>query len=525
MKYLSILLLFTLFGISDNAPKEKRIALLIGNGHYDDEYYTPLKNPLNDVDEMKILLEKKGFEVTKIKDADLKKMKKSINDFTRTIRKEQSRGGQRVISLFYYGGHGNYYQKENKSYLIPIKSEIEFEEQYEDEAYSVNLLLKLLYGSGNYLNIVMLDACRSNRVFKRKVAEYTKAGDPPLFVGVKSHKLDRRNDLYNLLVSYAASKDGVAESGQGKKFDTSPYVRAFKDVMNTNSREKIREFFSMVHLKTIQKSINKPDLDIQFYDAFQFDDETPPPPPPNDNFVFVEGGTFQMGSNDYDDEKPVHSVTVSSFYISKYEITNSEYAAFLTAKGNQMEGGVTWLDIKDDNCKIEKSGNRFIAKSGYANHPVIEVSWYGAKAYCDWRTKVTGKKHRLPTEAEWEYAAKGGKKSKGYKYSGSDDIDKIAWYSGNSDSKTHQVGQKLANELGLYDMSGNVWEWCQDWYDSNYYTNSPSSNPVNNIIATCRVVRGGSWNDYYYSSRVANRAVIAPTYRNGSIGFRCLRAY
>lgn len=148
--------------------------------------------------------------------------------------------------------------------------------------------------------------------------------------------------------------------------------------------------------------------------------------------VFVKGGTFQMGDTfghgSYD-EKPVHTMTISDFYIDKYEVTNAQFCKFLNEKGNQKEGGALWLDIKSESCLIEKQGERYVPKSGYENHPVIMVTWYGAKAYCQWAGG------RLPTEAEWEYAAKGGRKSQGYQYSGSNNLAEVDWYYGNSGDK------------------------------------------------------------------------------------------
>jgi formylglycine-generating enzyme required for sulfatase activity len=161
------------------------------------------------------------------------------------------------------------------------------------------------------------------------------------------------------------------------------------------------------------------------------------------NMVFVEGGTFQMGSNSDYNELPVHTVTVSSFYMDKTEVTQAEYRKVMG-----------------------KNPSRF---SGCDDCPVESVSWHDANEYA----KKVGK--RLPTEAEWEYAARGGSKSKGYTYSGSNGIDAVGWYDDNSDDKTHPVAQKQPNELGLYDMSGNVWEWCSDRYGS--YSSSPQNNP------------------------------------------------
>ncbi len=235
------------------------------------------------------------------------------------------------------------------------------------------------------------------------------------------------------------------------------------------------------------------------------------------DMIYVQGGTFLMGSNESDDEKPIHKVYVKDFYMDKYEVTNAQFCKFLNEKGNQTEGGAEWLDIKDEQCKIVKQGSKYGPVSGYDNHPVIEVSWYGANAYANWAGK------RLPTEAEWEYAARGGNKSKGYTYSGSNDVGSVAWYDGNSGNKTHPVGTKQSNELGLYDMSGNVWEWCADWYASDYYSNSPYENPTGPASGDYRVLRGGSWDNDAYRARCANRGDYYPHHSFSTVGFRCVR--
>ena len=198
----------------------------------------------------------------------------------------------------------------------------------------------------------------------------------------------------------------------------------------------------------------------------------------NANTVFVEGGTFVMNSLS---STSFNKVTLSSFEITKYEITNAEYAQFLTAKGeNRVEGGAKWYQGRD----IEQKGKEFKAKAGRENYPVVYVTWQGARAYSEWAGG------RLPTEAEWEYAARGGKKSKGYRYSGSNNIDEVAWYLNNAGSKFHPVGGKKPNELGIYDMSGNVWEWTADLYGS--LPQGSRTNPKGATTGTQRVRRGAS---------------------------------
>ncbi|MBS4027610.1 MAG: SUMF1/EgtB/PvdO family nonheme iron enzyme, partial [Ignavibacteriales bacterium] len=185
-----------------------------------------------------------------------------------------------------------------------------------------------------------------------------------------------------------------------------------------------------------------------------------------EDMIFVEGGTFEMGSKDGEsDEKPVHNVELDDFYISKYEVTQNE-----------------WQEVMGNNPSL------FLGD--YL--PVEKVSWNDIQEFLQILNAKIGGNYRLPTEAEWEYAARGGNKYSDYKYSGSNNIDEVAWYDGNSGNKTHRVGIKKANGLGIYDMTGNVWEWCSDWYGENYYSESSSSNPQGPSNGTYRVLRGGS---------------------------------
>ena len=215
------------------------------------------------------------------------------------------------------------------------------------------------------------------------------------------------------------------------------------------------------------------------------------------DMVYVSGDTFTMGctseqSNCYDNETPTHRVTLSSFSISKYEVTQSQWESVMGGNPSEFK-----------NCPT---------------CPVEHVSWDDIRDFLRKLNSQTGGNYRLPTEAEWEYAARGGSKSRGYQYSGSNSLSSVAWYKDNSGESTHRVGTKSANELGLYDMSGNVLEWCQDWYGA--YSGFLVTNPRGLSSGSGRVLRGGSWNNRAGFSRVAYRNGYGPGNRFNLLGFR-----
>ena len=223
----------------------------------------------------------------------------------------------------------------------------------------------------------------------------------------------------------------------------------------------------------------------------------------NAQMVRIEGGPFTMGcqggffSECYDDEKPAHQVAVRSFELSKYEVTQEQWQAVMGENLSEMQ-----------HC---------------AHCPVEQVSWEDVQAFLRQLNGGSGR-YRLPSEAEWEYAARGGQQSRGYQYAGSDTLDAVGWYANNSGGKTHPVGQKQANELGLYDLSGNVWEWVQDcWNDS--YAGAPSNGQAwESGDCSRRVLRGGSCNYSPRDLRSAYRGRNPAVIRNSSLGFRLARS-
>lgn len=218
------------------------------------------------------------------------------------------------------------------------------------------------------------------------------------------------------------------------------------------------------------------------------------------DFVYIAPGSFQMGSNEgHSDEKPVHTVKITQgYWLGKTEVTQAEYHKLMGNNPSRFKGD---------------------------NNPVETVSWNDVTTFCRKLTEQerklgrlpTGYEYRLPTEAEWEYAARGGSHGRDTKYSGSDDLANVAWYSGSS-NKTRLVGQKQANELGLFDMSGNVWEWCYDWYGS--YSSDTHTDPTGPQSGSYRVYRGGGWGNDASDCRVAGRSHYTPTFTNYGLGFR-----
>jgi formylglycine-generating enzyme required for sulfatase activity len=266
--------------------------------------------------------------------------------------------------------------------------------------------------------------------------------------------------------------------------------------------------------------------------------------------VLVHGGTFQMGCNAGEqNEKPVHSVTIHSFYMGKYEVTVGQFKQFIDKTSYQTDAdkkggsyiwtGRTWEMKAGMNWKCDAEGK--IRQVNEYKQPVTNVSWNDAMEYCKWLSQKTGKNYRLPTEAEWEYAAGNGSKHTKYSWGNSEPYgenggnmpdrsakqkfnDMTVWSHYNDGFIfTAPVGSFKPNEFGLYDITGNVWEWCSDWYDEGYYMSSPSNDPKGPSMGSSRVQRGGSWVCRPEYQRVANRNFDDPSFRHSDVGFRLAR--
>ncbi|MDA3865841.1 MAG: SUMF1/EgtB/PvdO family nonheme iron enzyme [Salinivirgaceae bacterium] len=236
--------------------------------------------------------------------------------------------------------------------------------------------------------------------------------------------------------------------------------------------------------------------------------------------IAVKGGSFEMGctAEQYqcsEDEIPAHEVILSDFYIGKYEVTNAQFCAFLNSKNAGEDAFIEGKQLMNSDQKLSQinfENGQFVPAEGMGSYPVVEVSYFAAKSFCQWAGG------RLPTEAEWEYAARGGQKSNKYTYSGSSNLDDVAWHFENTKSDesaqfyekhgTMRIGQKKPNELGIYDMSGNVYEWCNDVYTRDYYGVSEVNNPKGPKSGDSRVLRGGSWGDQKKSCRLSFRISV-----------------
>lgn len=559
--YLLIALSISLFSASDilDSRQEVRLALIIGNGNYDS--FGDLKSPLRNVDSMRLLLkdEMNFSSVDYLKDGKQSEMENMLDTFYRKIS-SYDKSKYKVVALFFYSGHG-LADDNKKNYLIPTDAKINCPRDLKYEAINLDRILEDLDSKSSFLNLLMIDACRNTDYISKKLRECKFKDNPTMelpvgmFDGIEKPKIELLNS--GTFISFSASYGKTASSGDSDdRIVNSPYVTAFLEYVRIPNKT-IQTLFTIDISKGTRKltgDSQQPTTEIKFDNYFYFKIATKPIdsdgdgfpndidrcpneysptnggcPSPKDNLIYVQGGTFKMGSFDGAlHEKPVHNVTLKSFYIGKFEVTYAEYVKFLNVKGNQTEGGGSWVNLDEstgfEKCRIQKKGNQFIVESGYDNHPMISVSWYGAKAYCDWLSETTDHNYRLPTEAEWEYAARGGNKSLGYKYSGSNNIDEVAWYGGVSNMKTHPVGTKKANELGIYDMSGGAWEWCSDWFNEAYYQLSENSNnPQGPNFGIIRIGRGGSVFASTYYCRVSDRNGSYPHIANVNCGFRIVR--
>lgn len=508
---------------------EPRVALVIGNGAY--RYSTTLKNPINDAFDMTEALRAAGFEVILETNAGLDAMYTAVREFGDRLKEKRGTG------LFFYSGHGA--QVKGKNYLLAVDQDIRNADEVAYKALDAEAVLAKMESAGNQLNLVFLDACRNN-----PFPGSSKSADRGLAA--------MRVELPESVIVYAAEPGKTADDGEGSR--NSPFTRSLLSNMkapDTDILTVMKRVKAEVSSATNGRQSPRVDQNLSRDFCFFTGNRTASlsyqkPLPRDENMVYVAGGTFSMGSiSGEDDEKPVHTVTISPFYMARHEVTVEEFRAFVQDTGYRTTaetagGGVIWTGSE---WEQEPEANW---KHPYLNQtdtdPVVLVSWYDAVEYCNWKSRKEGLSpcytmsgrdasfnfeadgYRLPTEAEWEWAARGGSSSRGYTYAGGNDPVAVAWYYGNSGDGTHPVETKTPNELGIYDLSGNVWEWCWDWYGSySVSTQTDPTDPTGISAELRRVFRGGGWCNDRDSLRVSYRNLDNPDYSDYSLGFRLSR--
>ena len=512
MKYLKkFLLCCTLFAFTAAAAfsQEAKNALLIANGDYARDMGS-LKEPIPEARSLKSALESIGFNVTLVQNADRDQMRRALKAFK---DKTRSAGG---IAFFHYGGHAM--QIKGANYLIPLRAALEDEQDVAYNCVNVNDLMDSMAGDSN---VVVLDSCRNNPFAQ---SAHRGGGERGLAaIGIKPK---------NSIIVYSASEGNTAKDGVFTPILTKRIIEK-----NKNFYEVLQEVRVDVHTETggKQKPGSYDELLSPVYLA-GFDASapvqqaayTPPVRQENrnntgDRTYRVNGVSFTLkpvaavqgavlGDNRQDDNQE-HSVSLSAYYIGQTEVTQELWKAVMGSNPSRFTDSV--------------------------KNPVEQVSWYDCIEFCNELTaEIMGEEHcvytirgssvtadfskkgfRLPTEAEWEYAAMGGRY---HKYAGTNNeslLKDYAWYDANSSEKTHEVGTKQANKYGLYDMSGNVCEWCWDWCSSGTPT-SGQSDPRGAASGAYRVDRGGSWGFGAGSAARACRDYGGPVVRNSYLGLR-----
>ncbi|MFN8349488.1 MAG: SUMF1/EgtB/PvdO family nonheme iron enzyme [Spirosomataceae bacterium] len=535
------------------AGTEKRAAVIFANQDYTDPRYD-LQKTHNDADDMRFVLEGMGFKVMVFK--------KDLNErsFAREIQalRDTLRGFQ--VVFFYYSGHGAEYRGEN--YLIPTDVSLVYNADIESQGIKLSTVYEALQDAGVKTSIVALDACRSLPIGNGKgnlpngliIPNTNPAGTYTMYATragkIAKENLNGRNSYFtqelkkylplpNLTLNqiHYQTRRGVKqatkneqEPGIANELD-GEFTFLLKELPPPVDPEKEALKAEIERYKKAQTDLKNAKADL----------------PPLMPMVAIPGGTFDMGSNEgEEDEKPIHTVTVSGFYMGKYEVTVAQFAQFVAATNYQTDaekagssrlwdsGKNVFYDSTGIHWRCGADGSRRPAAD--YNHPVLHVSYNDAVAFCAWLSKTENKPYRLPTEAEWEYAAGNGPTHAKYSWGNSDTSGQEGNVADESFKKkfnyqiftgytdgyiyTAPVGSFKPNKLGLHDMTGNVFEWCSDWYDKSYYAVSSSSNPTGPTTGTYRVLRGGSWYSTPYYARVAFRNNSAPDHRNYGVGFR-----
>ena len=504
---------------------EKRIALVIGNASY--QYAGPLKNPANDANDVAQKLAVLGFEVIRAIDLDTDGFDEVFNRFSKRLQDAD-------IALLFYAGHGIQYK--GKNFLLPTDAKLKNRFSIRRETFSLSDFTHLMEQKSK-LNLVFLDACRNNPLAQRLNRSRSSSRSVPLLQGLR--RIDQINS--EMLIVYATAPDAVAADGRGRN---SPFTSALLHHMEAPNIEvevMLKRVTRTVRTQTgeQQKPERLSQLTTEFYfnrqmqkrpstQAAKINEEihrlqsrlreeqqkqlvSLASPSPKLKFkapqtIWLPGGQTRMGcfnkKSCRSDELPVHTVTLKPFHMATHETSFAQWDSCVDEGGCRM--------IRDDEGW------------GRSKRPVINVSWYDARAYARWLSRKTGQSWRLPTEAEWEYAAR-AQFEKRFTF-GNKLTPKQANF-GDLLGRTNEVGKFSPNRFGLFDMHGNVAEWVSDRYGKNYYSHSQTNNPKGPKQGIKRINRGGGWHYGAKFSRSAMRFPQHPAKRLSNVGFRLVREF
>ncbi len=521
-------------GASDSAALP-RTALVIGNAAYSE---APLRNPANDANDVASMLTELGFDVTQHTNLDHKAMEDAIRAFGLRLR----RGG---VGLFYYAGHA--VQVDGRNYLLPLRSGIKTRTDVKYHSVDLGFLLDAMGDANNSMNLVILDACRNN---------------PFRWYRGGNRGLAQTPAPMGTLIAFSTAPGSVAADGDARNGVFTQHLLDSLQLPGLQIEEVLKRTRAAVMTATSRRQVPWENSSIVGELVLRPGAINPPPPPPlragdvmpnpppGMRFRYIPPGTFQMGSpsdeSGRDDDETRHSVMLTrGYWMSETEITQAQWQAVM---GNNP----AYFQNCGETCPVEQVNwfeavtfaNRLSAQEGLQPCYVLdectgdlgggctgERSWSCTGDYACSGVRLgsaTCSGYRLPTEAEWERAARSGTETA--IYTGAltlgdggkgPELKTIAWFSGNAGGSTHPVGQKASNAWGLRDMLGNVREWTWDWYGS--LGSVATTDPLGPVQGSLRVRRGGSWNFNARYCRAANRFYGSPGYRTRNVGFRLVR--
>jgi len=537
-------------------------ALIVGNGNYT-KGWDPLPGALSDVKEVAEALKRKGFRVTLKTDLNMDEFKRAFGEFSLKYGK-----GKNNRLLFYYAGHG-YTQKlvtgEDLGFLVMVDAPVPEKDSLGFDRASVDMVWMVTQAKRINARhaLFMFDSCFSGTILnlRERVAPSSITDN----VKYPVRQFITAGRASESVPDYSVFKQSFLNLIEGRAQEPIPDGYITGEELGLYLKTKVPQYNPNQHPQ--YGKIRDPKLDqgdFVFVAGFDYTSDASPgqvwkEPTTGMEFVWVPGGCYEMGQTEkekqkllktvgdetykkhFSDEIPRHNVCVNGFWIGKYEVTLGQFRRFIDDTGYQTDAdkeGFSWIW----NGKWEKKEGYNWQKTGFKqeeNHPVVNVSWDDAKAFSKWLSDKKGNNFRLPTEAEWEYACRAGTKTSRFwgdnpedacKYANVYDItskrvSKFKWANHKCDDgygNTSPVGSFNPNKFGIYDMLGNVYEWCEEWHGKDYYKKSPKHNPKGPSNGSYRVLRGGSWGDSPWGVRCANHGRNYPGYRLNVDGFRVL---